>query len=298
MITLLALLLAATAVIRSARARPVKTPRWPTIVVGTLLLAVAAAAAPEAIVLQKAIGRACLPMGLLWLFLLARTVLSAGRGDSRGAWRVGALAVAFTIIGNEPLGQALMERLEAPYQADPFSEAPFDAIIVLGGGAKAGPHEHHELGPAGDRIFLGARLLLAGKTPTLVTTGSPIDGFQGAFDGVAATARLWAEVGVPASAIVQVGQTRTTAEEAVACANLIAQRRWRRVGLISSAWHLRRAEALFGRTNSSGATIVALAADHRGVPSWEGLYSLVPVGNGAWLQQKAMWEIIGAAVGR
>lgn len=297
MITLLALLLAATAVVRSA-CGPAITPRWPTIVVGTLLVALAAVAAPEAIVLKKAIGRAFLPMGLLWLFFLARMVFCAGRGDTRCAWRVGAVAVALTIIGNEPLGQLLMGRLEAPYQADPFSEAPFDAIIVLGGGAKAGPHEHHELGPAGDRIFLGARLLLAGKTTTLVTTGSPIDSFQGSFDGVSATARLWSEVGVPASAIVQVGQTRTTAEEAVACAKLITQRRWRRVGLVSSAWHLRRAEALFGRANSSGATIVALAADHRGVPSWEGLYSLIPVGNGAWLQQKAIWEIIGAAVGR
>ena len=295
MITLLALLLAATAVVRSACGPP-RTSRWPTIVVGTLLVVVAAAAAPEAIVLKKAIGRALLPMGLLWLFFLARMVLLAGRGD--GAWRVGAVAVALTIIGNEPLGQVLMDLLEAPYQADPFSEAPFDAIIVLGGGAKAGPHEHHELGPAGDRIFLGARLLLAGKTPTLVTTGSPIDGFQGSFDGVSATARLWSEVGVPASAIVQMGQTRTTAEEAAACANLIKQRQWRRVGLVSSAWHLRRAEALLGRTNTSGATIVALAADHRGMPTWEGLYSLVPTGNGAWLQQKAMWEIIGAAVDR
>lgn len=297
MITLLALLLAATAVVRSACGPP-RTSRWPTIVVGTLLVVVAAAAAPEAIVLKKTIGRALLPMGLLWLFFLAHMVLCAGRGDTRGAWRMGAVAVALTIVGNEPLGQVLMARLEAPYQADPFSEAPFDAIIVLGGGAKAGPHDHHELGPAGDRIFLGARLLLAGKTPTLVTTGSPIDGFQGSFDGVSATARLWSEVGVPASAIVQMGQTRTTAEEAAACANLITQRRWRRVGLVSSAWHLRRAEALFGRTNTSGATIVALAADHRGMPTWEGLYSLVPIGNGAWLQQKAMWEIIGAAIDR
>lgn len=67
MITLLALLLAAIAVVRSA-CGPAITPRWPTIVVGTLLVALAAVAAPEAIVLKKAIGRAFLPMGLLWLF--------------------------------------------------------------------------------------------------------------------------------------------------------------------------------------------------------------------------------------
>ena len=41
-----------------------------------------------------------------------------------------------------------------------------------------------------------------------------------------------------------------------------------------------------------------LAADHRGEPTWEGIYSLIPIGNAAWMQQKAVWEFLGAATGR
>jgi hypothetical protein len=52
---------------------------------------------------------------------------------------------------------------------------------------------------------------------------------------------------------------------------------------------------LFAR---AGVTVVPLAADSRGNPTWDGLFSMVPVGEGAWLQQKAVWELIGAAVGR
>jgi len=67
------------------------------------------------------------------------------------------------------------------------------------------------------------------------------------------------------------------------------------VGLLTSAWHLRRAEGLF---RGAGVDVVPLAADHVGPPTWDGLYSVVPVGMGAWLQQRAAWEWLGAAVGR
>ena len=279
-------------------ALPATTRRWPFIVVIMVAAVVAWQAAPVSIVLQKTVGRVALPLGLLWVVLWIRTAWRAGRGDGRGALRVGAIAVAVTVVGNEPLGQRMMEVIEAPYLADPFSEAPFDAVIVLGGGAKVAPHQHHELGPAGDRIFLGARLFLAGKTPVLVTTGTTIAGFRQAFDNTGATALMWSEVGVPAGAIVEVGDTRNTTEEARACARLIAERGWRRVGLVTSAWHLRRAEGLFRQAGIAEGVVIPLAADHQGTPTWEGLYSMVPVGSGAWLQQKAAWELVGAAVGR
>lgn len=297
MTSFVAALLAAIVAVR-VLALPATTRRWPFIVVVVVAAAVAWWAGPASMVLQKTLGRVVLPLGLLWAVLWMRTAWRAGNGDVRGALRVGAVAVAVTVVGNEPLGQRLMQVLEAPYQADPFSQAPFDAIIVLGGGAQVAPHQHFELGPAGDRIFLGARLFLAGKTPILVTTGSTIAGFRQAFDNTGATALMWSEVGVPAGAVVEVGDTRNTSEEARACARLIAERGWRRVGLVSSAWHLRRAEGLFRQAGIADGVIVPLAADHHGTPTWEGLFSMVPVGSGAWLQQKAAWELVGAAVGR
>lgn len=253
------------------------------------------AVGPSGLILQKVVGRMALPLGLLWTALLVVTVVRLGLRDRRGATRSGVLAVAVTVIGSQFVGEVLMTWLERPYRNDPFVEAPFDAIVVLGGGAKEAPHPHYELRLSGDRILLGARLHRAGKTAVLVTTGTAIEGFSTTFDGTAATRRMWEDVGVPSEAILQLDRTRTTSEEASRVAEVARVRGWRRIGLVTSAWHMRRAERLFQR---AGVDVVPLPADHLGVPSWEGLYSLVPIGYGAWLQQKAVWEMIGAATGR
>jgi uncharacterized SAM-binding protein YcdF (DUF218 family) len=291
MISFVALCLAFVAAGRAWRHPP---ERRTAVVVVVTALVVAAVAAPSGLVLSKTIGRAVLPLGLLWIALLVRALWLLVV-DARRAVGAVVLAVAITLLGNEPLGRLMNAALEAPYRADPFDNAPFDAVIVLGGGAQPAPHEAFELGPSGDRIFLGARLWAAQLTAVLVTTGTPIPGFAHAFDSREATMRLWRDLGIPASAIVAVDDTRTTSEEAAACAALVRQRGWKRVGLLTSAWHLRRAERLFRR---AGVDVVPLAADHQGTPTWDGLYSVVPVGVGAWLQQKAAWEWIGAAVGR
>jgi uncharacterized SAM-binding protein YcdF (DUF218 family) len=295
MTALLALCVAFVVVVRAWR-RPGRTRNDVMVAVTVVALAivVVVVAAPSGLVLSKTIGRAVLPLGLFWLVLLARALWLLARSARAAAGAV-VLVIVVTLLGNEPLGRALTAALEAPYRADPFDNAPFDAVIVLGGGAQPAPHEAFELGPSGDRIYLGARLWTARLTPVLVTTGTPIPGFAHGFDSREATTRLWRDLGIPAEAIVAVDDTRTTGEEAVACARLVRERGWKRVGLVTSAWHLRRATGLFRR---AGVDVVPLAADHQGTPSWDGLYSVVPVGVGAWLQQKAAWEWIGAAVGR
>lgn len=296
MITLLALFVGVVVLGRALRSAgpPARIRPLPLLAVASLF-ALAAWAAPTGLIFIKTVGLVCLPLGLFWLATIFYTIHRLIFKDIRAAIKSGACAVVITVVGNEPLGHLMMDVLEAAFQGDPLAAGTFDAVIVLGGGAQPGPPGVMELGPAGDRIFLGARLFHSGKTPLLVTTGTPIQGFQLPFDRLAATTRLWTDVGVPPDAIVPVTQTRTTAEEAQQCALLIRARGWKRVGLVSSAWHLRRATLLFA---GAGVDVVPLAADHRGTATWEGLYSLIPTGNGAYLQQKATWEWIGAAAGR
>ncbi len=298
MLALAAALVAATAGFRALFGCSAAERRAPFVVAAVVFAAIAAALVvgdSGALVAAKIVGRCALPLGLLWVASLGLMCFRLGVKDRAGARGAAIVAVVVTVVGSEPLGQGLMWILERNFQSDPFSQGDFDAVIVLGGGANEAPHPHFELGPAGDRILLGARLYHQKKTPLLFTTGTPIEGFKMPFDSTVATRAMWRDVGVADDAIVAVAETRTTSEEAKAAAKLIAERGFRRVGLVTSAWHLRRATGLFRR---AGVDVVPLAADHRGRPGYEGLYSLVPVGNGAWLQQKAMWELIGAAVGR
>jgi uncharacterized SAM-binding protein YcdF (DUF218 family) len=248
------------------------------------------------LIVSKSIGRLLMPLGLLWLVLLAAAVRAASVGDRRGALRAGAVALAVQVLGNEPLGEALCALLERPYRDDPFAQGSFDAVVVLGGGAALAPHPGYELGLAGDRIYLGARLWAAGQTRLLVTTGVSTPGLgTEPLDSTVATTRLWRDLGIPDEVIVPVTGAAITSQESQGVAALIRERGWRRVGLVTSAWHMRRALGLFRR---AGVDVVPLAADHRGDVEWKGFFSVIPVGAGAWLQQKAWWELVGAAVGR
>jgi uncharacterized SAM-binding protein YcdF (DUF218 family) len=269
--------------------------RGPLLVGTVVALGLGLFALPEGLVLQKVLGRLLLPLGLVWTALVATSIWRLGHRDRRGAGRAFSLAVLVTVCGNQFLGECAMAWLEQPYRTDPFSQGSFDVVVVLGGGTKEAPHPRYELHTSGDRVLLGARLYRAQLTPTLVTTGTAIEALSSSFDGTVATTQLWRELGVHDAAIVALGETRTTRQEAVELARAARAHGWRRIGLVTSAWHMRRAERL---CRAAGVDVVPLAADHLGVPVWHGLYSLVPVGYGAWLQQKAVWELLGAAIGR
>ena len=257
---------------------------------------VAFAGGPSGLVLQKTVALCLMPLGLLWLGAWMSLVVAIARHHFRAALIGAVLGIAVTVAGSEPLGHLLNWRLERDFVQDPFAEGPFDAVFVLGGGAATAPWDGYEVGPSGDRIVLGARLWHRQRTPVLVVSGSPIVGFKIPFDSVSATESIWRDLGVPPDAVVRLpGVSRNTREEAQAAAALARARGWKKVGLLTSAWHMRRAHALF---EGAGLDPTPLAADHRGGVMWDGLYSLVPTGFGALLVGKASWEWLGAAVGR
>jgi uncharacterized SAM-binding protein YcdF (DUF218 family) len=245
--------------------------------------------------LQKALGRLVMPMGLLWLVLLFGALVFWHR-NQMGEWAAAMLAFVFAgLVGNGPVATSLIATLEAEVPRNAELDEPFDAVIVLGGGTKGDAERGFELSTSGDRVFLGARLFRAGKTPLLVTSGSPVPGV-GAHHSHRASASLWQEMGIPTLAIIEVKGATNTSEEAKAHAALIRERGWKRVGLVSSAWHLPRALALFEK---EGVRVHPLPADHRGDPEpWRGLLSMIPTGGAAALMSQALWEVLGRAVGR
>lgn len=261
---------------------------------GVAAVVIALVFAPTGLLLEKSIGRLVMPLGLAWLSMLILAFGCFFRGHPRFAGLFAIPWLLLTFAGNEPLANVLTGAVEGE-PADPFSEAPFDAVIVLGGGTSETHLGAAQLGSSGDRVVLGARLYHRGLTPVLVTSGSPIAGFS-EHDAAAATVRIWTELGVPPSAIVRVDGARTTTDEARLHAALIRERGWARVGVVSSAIHLRRAMSLF---EHEGARVVPLAAGETQEPvRWRGLPSLIPYGDAARRVHAACWELVGRWVGR
>jgi uncharacterized SAM-binding protein YcdF (DUF218 family) len=278
---------------RARVARGLLVAGWLTI---ALLLAVAVALSPGAFELRKFVGLCLMPAGVVWLGLLAFARVLAGSGLRRFAAAALALWVAYTLAGNAWLGGAMAGWLQRGYRSiDPFRQGPFDAVLVLGGGVDVGDQGEPMLTAAGDRVVLAARLFRAGRTKLLVATGPVVALAGGRRASVAAaTAAIWAQLGVPAEGIVVLEGPRSTTAEVLALEQAVAQRRWRRVGLLTSAWHLRRAMRLCAR---DGVEATPLPADFFDPPRPQ-LRWLVPQQLGFYEVQAVCWEMLGALAGR
>lgn len=290
----LAIVIGLERVLAARRASDARWKAWLALPVSGLVLV--AIGAPTDLMLTKSIGALVMPLGLIWAALLVLSLVAWCKARRRDAAILTALFVALTLAGNDALADVLGQAVEGEHaRARPLSERGFDAIIVLGGGTDDRPSGDVQLGASGDRVMLAARLYHEGAAPLLVTSGSPLAGLTD-HDAAAATRRIWRQLGIPDDAILVVDGARTTSEEARLHAALIRERGWSRVGLVSSALHMRRALGLF---DELGADVIPLPADVRSMPpEWHGFYTVIPKAPAAWGIHSACWEIVGRLAGR
>ena len=243
---------------------------------------------------SKWLGSLLMPSGLAWLALLVGTARMMAR-RARGRHALAAGLVVFWVVSNGWFGALMLRHLEAPYRSS--VAGPFDAVAVLGGGTSTRPDGSPQGSPSGDRILTAARLYHRGATPRLVTTGSAVEGLftTETFSLARQTAILLNELDVPASAIVEVAGPRNTKEELEALAVLVRDRGWRRVGLVTSAWHLRRA---MRHARRLGLELTPIGADFRGGRPLPNAIELLPSAEGMYRTRLALWELLGALAGR
>jgi uncharacterized SAM-binding protein YcdF (DUF218 family) len=134
-----------------------------------------------------------------------------------------------------------------------------DAIVVLGDDNYAGDRAAH----AGD-------LYRAGLAPQVVASGRLLRPYAGIAEMIE---RDLESRGVPATSIVKFSQmSANTREEAQALRGLVADRGWKRVLVVTSNYHTRRARFILGRVFPPGVFVrVSAAHDSEFDPShwWE-----------------------------
>ncbi len=248
------------------------------------------------LVVQKALGLLLMPAGVVWVLLIV-VVFMTWRGGARSLRLFATVGLmTYTLAGNSWLGNALIGSLENQIPPLDISRMePFQAVFVLGGGSGFSDMDGPQFGLSGDRIALAARLWQSKKTPLLIASGSSMSDLEDPHDLAADTTVLWQGLGIPKEAIIQIPQAVITQQEITAYAELIRQRGWIRVGLVSSAWHLPRALRLCRR---AGIEMVPLGADRMcQVLSWSP-YWLIPQDRGFIRVQRACWEYLGMVKGR
>jgi uncharacterized SAM-binding protein YcdF (DUF218 family) len=247
--------------------------------------------------MRKVLGCLLMPAGLLGLLLLAATILAWRRSRKAGIALL-ALTVLYALAGNVQLGNRLMLGLERAYPAvDLAALEPYDAVYVLGGGADRDDLGGAELTAAGDRFLTATRLWFAGRTRRLVAGGVAPGPLNGRIrDGGEVSRELWLALGVPPEAILVLDRPcLNTKDEIRACRALREREGWRRLGLVSSASHLPRVQALARR---SGLEAEAVPADRQGRHEAFQLHHLIPQGHGFDLIHTACWEHLGRLADR
>ncbi len=170
-----------------------------------------------------------------------------------------------------------------------------DAIVVLSGmivtvdGAPLG-----EWGDAADRFDGGIELFKAGKAPLLLFTRGQVPWQPDAVPEGELLAKRARLLGVPQSAIRLTGKVGNTADEAIAARAVLGRARNgvpKRILLVTSAFHLRRAIFMFER---AGFEVVPFPVDYQ-VSKQSGVTVLqfLPNAEALATSERALHEVIG-----
>lgn len=251
---------------------------------------------PSLLYLQKVAALVVMPIGLVWCGLLGAATVYRVVGRNGPALVFLAAFFGLGLAANPWLGRTLLAELEAPYAGiDAYAAGPFDVVFVMGGGTSLDGHGRPILGGSGDRVMLGARLWHAGRVETLVPSGSSIAGIGRSRDVARETELIWDAIDVPDEVVEPIAAPRNSSEEIQAYKALADENGWSRMGLVTSAWHMRRVMKLADRY---GLEVEALPADFRGSRGFDGVLSFIPTGPGARDMHRVGWEYLGALMGR
>jgi uncharacterized SAM-binding protein YcdF (DUF218 family) len=244
------------------------------------------------------------PLGLGLLLQLSGAA-AAGRGRRRLGLGLSGAGIGLLWVFAMPLtSRELIWGLEERAAALTPAVVPrADAVVVLGGGLRPAlaPRRAVEVAEGGDRLLTGLRLVRQGKAPLLVASGGRVSFTS---SDPAPPEAFWArdlavELGLPARRILLNPGSRTTAEEARDIGAMGRGRGWRRVLLVTSAFHMPRSLRTFRRT--SGLEVVPVACDYQlpsranvGRPTPGGLaLALIPDAGALALSSVALKEHLG-----
>jgi uncharacterized SAM-binding protein YcdF (DUF218 family) len=218
------------------------------------------------------------PLGAVWLLMVLCCLGLLHRRHWRSAAWLGFPIVLIFLLGSTPIIDRLVASAERHYVvSNVASLPPADAVVALGGGYTASPNDPlgFAVSDAGVRVLTAIQLTRSGKAPVLVLGGAK------AFPDRPKLSRMtpvqeWIQAWrLTPGTVTNLGVCGDTHDEALRYAALATQHQWKRTLLVTSALHLKRAEAVFKK---QGLEIVPVGCDFQvcGMLPGEGIYSPFP----------------------
>jgi uncharacterized SAM-binding protein YcdF (DUF218 family) len=198
------------------------------------------------LLLSKALDLLAAP--LTWALLLALpSVIGQERRPGRARALLALGMAQLLVFSCEIVSSRLFASLEHGAQSSYRAEESYDAVVVLGGILDAGAQTSGELevNEAAERILRAADLLRAERARFVLLSGGIAFPRPGELPEAEILARWLAGQGIARERMVVEPRSRNTRENAVESAAIIRSRGWRKVLVITSAWHAPRALGCF-----------------------------------------------------
>ena len=243
--------------------------------------------------LSKTVPLLLYPLGLALTSGLIALLLGLFRKTRGLAWLLALLGVAELWAASTPLAaDYLLGSLERYYPPQAVTGYPHvQAIVVLGGGVEGikPPRKTFDVNASGDRILYAARLYHAGKAPSILVSGGSLP-WQEMPAEAAAMRFFLEELGVPARAVLMESSSRNTHEDAAFSKALLEAKNIRKILLVTSAWHMPRAAAVFRKT---GLEVVAAPTDYHVVERSRTFFDWLPDAKSLHRSTIAVKEYVG-----
>ena len=238
------------------------------------------------------------PCGMLWFFLVVMGMhLLWSKKKYCGSLCLTA-ALLFSLFGGRPFPEYLMSTLEKPYQNIRLEELPkCDAIILLGGGQYSSkyPPFYVEFNEAGDRVLHAFEAMRQGKAENIVLSSGfnriGVDQKNPWGDYLTNWISNW---DIFKGNISSLGGRMNTYDEAQGIKELAQEKGWKKIMLVTSAYHMKRSAEIFRRMDLE---VVEYPVDFYvvgvDIPKNQPYYTLIPESQG--LKYSEIWfkEIIG-----
>ncbi len=235
----------------------------------------------------KLVPQMVLPLGF-GLTLLLVSVLLRSR-----VWGLAAFAWLF-ISSTGFVGESLLKPLEDAFPRMRVDDCPSaDAVVVLGGILSGGRNtaERFEWGGAVDRFEEGVALWSARKAPFLVFTGGRLPWSEQQYSESSLLKVAAARRGVRPDAIIELIGAPNTEGEVSRLLELNERVKVARIVLVTTAWHMPRAELLF---RQGGFDVIPFPVDYTTHESVDpGLFGLLPGPDGLMMTHMAIREYLG-----
>jgi len=221
----------------------------------------------------------------------------ARRWRRRRAYGVAGLSVLL-VAGVGPLSHAIMWRLERTTPTTYRADVTYDAVVLLGGfvdeevTAATGRPAYND---SVERLIVTHQLLREGKARVVIVSAGTNPSFPASGEA-AVIGRQLEDWGIASDRILLEDRAKNTRENALYSQEIARARGLSRVLIVTSAFHMTRAEACFAAV---GMKVDTLAVDYRAhASSGGGLADWVPRVDGLSDMSGTLHEVFGRLVYR